>query len=198
MKRLVTAVVVVVVVVVFAVYLWHSRQQERLRQEQEMAARRTVASLRLEALITRTGARTDWEGSIAGKSALMPFEIYTMDLQRAWIGSRPILFLGTIKDVSAAGDDQYRVLFGYSPRGRLLLASERLRLDLLCSKALLDPLLAAQGKRKFDFSGAVAVVARVERVAAGNLRDSEGVGDSVFTGFGECVDADYIRDVRLP
>jgi len=71
-------------------------------------------------------------------------------------------------------------------------------LDLLCSNALLDPLLAAQGKRRFAFSGAVAVVARVERVAGGTIPDSEGVGDSVFTGFGERVDADYIRDVRLP
>lgn|SRR6266571_4891091 len=115
MKRLVTAVVVVLVVVVFAVYLWRSRQQERLRQEQEAAARRTVPSLRLEALITRTGARTDWERSIAGNGRLMAFKVYTMDLQRAWIGSRPILFLGTVKDVSAAGEDRYRVLFDYSP-----------------------------------------------------------------------------------
>jgi type II secretory pathway pseudopilin PulG len=196
MKRLVGAAVVLVLVA-GALYVWHTRQQERQRREQEAAMRLAAARATIETMVSRTGARADWERAIAGNSQLMPFETYTLDLQHAWIGPRPILFLGALEDISAADDRAYRVVLSYSSRGRLLDAQDRLRLDLLCSRALVDSILVIRGKGRMDFSGAVAVIARINRVDSQTSRDSDGSGSPVFTGFGECVEAAYVKDVWL-
>ena len=97
-----------------------------------------------------------------------PDHLVTLDLERVWLTSKPILFIGRLADLATADSDNYRVIVEHDFSPRLTFVLQRVRMETMCPRAALSAVASA---RKEDPSrrGAIAVAVKVRGV-----RPSEG------------------------
>lgn len=176
-------------------YRYYDERQRRVEEERQREARR-AALTRLEEFVRTTGSSTGWEHK-GGEEVDEPLErMLTVDLEREWLGERPVLFVGAVSDVATAEDRSYRVFVEYRPLIDALFLSKVLRLEVDCARERLDPVINARRRsstRAFDGSG-VAVAARIQRVRRELTPAGEGER-TVLTGVGTCIDVLYIESL---
>jgi hypothetical protein len=165
------------------------RVAERVRQNE--ATRNAVTQL-----AARTGAVTDWEAVLSQAERVRLGTLLSIEVERVWVVGKPILFVGSVKDVSSAGPAAYRVIFEKSMLGTDYHFSTILRLSLTAPKGVIDDLLEKHPDVAGLLPDGVAVVARVNSVTG----EEKGRGDEradYRIGHGELVDLLFIGSASL-
>lgn len=174
-------------------------------EKKEAAARFEVEAEEREAedvvlgLESTTGATRAWVEGLRSERHIRRDPVLTVELERLWLTSDPILFLGELIDVVSKTDSQYLVTV---KRSRLLnrprFATE-LQVTLSAPKGVIDDFMKQHG----EFSNGsgqrkgVAVAARIYGLRSSSLLDSEDKPVDVRIGEGELLGIVYTGDVRL-
>lgn len=195
LKRIsVLALVLLALAGAAGVYLYaEDRTASRHDEEQGRRVRETAAVSRLLAFAKRAGATFEWERLIGG-------DALTAEVERVWLGgARRILFLGHVWDVSSVDEKNYLLQLDHAAPRRSAgsLKSRELRLDVVCPKERIQPVLSAlsQGPRYRSWQSGVAVVTQIQRIRTERVPEPD-VGDRVvLTATGSCADVLYVERV---
>ncbi len=176
-------------------YVYYDKSQRTHQEQQQREARRSAVNARLSDFVKTTGSSADWDIGAGTRADRSLDTLLMVDLERAWLSGRTILFIGTISDVSVVDDQTYLVFVEYRPDWQTFLFSKELRLEVECSREKVQPLLdALKGSERRMFGGhGVAVAARITRVRRGT--ESGELDKTVYTGVGSCVDLLYIENL---
>lgn len=145
-------------------------------------------------LAKRYNADDAWPKAFSNGEAARLTPILTIELERYWLTDRPILFLGTIKDIRTEDQDNYRIIVDYaifSPLNFLFLS--QLELSLVCPKVKIDSFMKNEPDFLNDFGGEVALIAKVDSIEVRYKVNSEGDEEDIKMGKGRCIDLIYIR-----
>jgi hypothetical protein len=122
--------------------------------------------------------------------------ILTLELERLWQGTRPILFTGALRDISSAGQEAYLLVIERKAASKFMFVTE-LRLSLRVRKPAIDaflqshPELPAEDSLDGDGVAVVARIAKIDRIEV--FRD--GSRQEILTGHGELLGLVYTGDV---
>jgi hypothetical protein len=114
--------------------------------------------------------------------------VFSVDLEKVWLGDRPILFKGTLKDIATFDAENYRVVLAHSPLSSSCVILADLRVSLRCPKPAIDTFLAANPKLRSNLLAQVAVVADINEITTSSVQDEEGGVSDVRVGLGTCRD----------
>ncbi|OGP81781.1 MAG: hypothetical protein A2V87_11275 [Deltaproteobacteria bacterium RBG_16_58_17] len=179
----------VLALIAVGVLLGCSPPDRKERVKVEMAQARQKIKAEVDAIRQRTGADTAWKTTISTNERVIVSPLYSIDLERAWLRERPILFIGQLVNVATEDGTNYRILV----RDADLMSSE-LRLELICPKPQVDIVLRSIRSSQPGLSpGGIGVAAKVSRVAHHIEPEKEG-SKNVFTGYGKCIDLVHLGD----
>jgi hypothetical protein len=199
MKR----VILIIVAIALVGYFFNSyiekkakRKAERGEAERIEQATKTAVSQ----MASQTNAVRDWEANLS-KGEKFRFEpILTVELERLWLQQRPILFIGSIKEISTHDQSQYVVLLERSLFGSFdYMFGTELQLSLLSDKDIVDSFLKEHPDlfKDYGFKNGVAVVARINSIRTTYVLNEEGVQEDVKIGDGKLIDILYTGDVTF-
>jgi len=179
-------------------HVWSMNRANTAAQEAEARRVRQAVLSEVSAMVSRTGARDGWERQLCKEESYRTGPIFTLELEKVWIGSTPILFVGAVSDIITSDESHYTVLLERSGYESNYTLFEDLRLSLLAPREPIDTLLEQHPELLQDYrANRVAVIARVvavePRVAAG----FDGSYEEVKTGRGELIEIMFTGDVPL-
>lgn len=192
MKRIAWIIIVVAVVG----YFFNSCTMNEAKREAERAEEKRIAQATKTAVLqmaSRSNAVSDWEANLS-KGERSRFEpILTVELERLWLQQRPILFVGSIKDIATHDHSQYVVLVEKSVlSGFDYMFGTELQLSLLSSKEQIDSFLKKHPDLfKYGSEDGVAVVARINTIRTTSAPGEEGKRGEVKIGDGKLIDIHY-------
>lgn len=183
----ITNVAVLLAVVAGAAYCVHSNHQEdlRLKAAQRLAreSAEAVVIAEIKEKISSEDALIDWQKTLAGKEGIRLSPIVSVELQQLWLGGRPILFIGNLKDIALTQDKNYKVLLQYNSRKHRFLGTD-IYLEATCSPEQTSALLQLAKDRPLaaGFNADTAIVAKVQEVVR-----KPGDENDEFWGRGNCL-----------
>src|SRR6266513_4807217 len=124
-------------------YVYYEKSQRRLAEERQRDARRVAAGAHLERFVSTTGSSTGWDQNGDKVADRTLDKMLTIDLERQWLGGRPVLFVGVVSDVATADERNYRLFVDYRPKLRSLLLSKELHLEVDCAQEKAQPVIDA-------------------------------------------------------
>ena len=193
----------IIVVLAIGGYLVHSYLEKRAKLEAEGAeAKRIEQTIRssVAEMVSRTNAVDGWD-RLLSKGERFRFEpILTVELEKLWLASRPILFIGAIKDIATHNESHYTVLVERSLLGSFdYMFDTELQLSLLSPKQRIDSFLKQHPNlfKEYGFNNSVAVIARVNTIRTTYISGEEGARDEVKIGNGVLVDILFTGDVQF-
>jgi len=142
-------------------------------------------------------AADGWEAALCKGEDYRHTPILTIELERLWQSGRPILFIGTIKDISSASSDTYRVVLEKSPYDLKYMFVTDLRLSLTIRKGTMDSFLKQNPNLQSDddLSNGVAVIAGIDSIVASDEADGGGSRKEVRTGQGRLIEIVFAGDL---
>ena len=199
MKKFVWAIIAAAVVG----YFINSHMVRKAEREAEHAEAKRIEQAMKAALVqltTRTSAISDWEETLS-KGKRFRFEpILTVELERLWLQQRPILFIGSIKDIATHDNAQYTISIERSLYGSFnYMFGTELQLSLLSEKQYIDSFLNKNPDLFNDYglNNGVAVVARINSIKTNTLLGEEGERQEVKIGTGELLEIMYTGDATF-
>jgi hypothetical protein len=190
-------VLVVLAIVAYLVngYMERIALEKADRERRESIERSVRASV--SKMVSQYDALSDWQEKLSQTKSLKTEKILSIDLERLWLVERPILFVGSIQDISTMDGQFYRVrMKSYRPGdpGRLSLA--QLGLELKCAQTMLDSFLEAYPNLLAGpaFPNGVAVIAKIAEIKTqgGSGEESR---EALRIGVGDCLDMTYTGHV---
>lgn len=182
----------------FANNQYDKHKDANTRAEQRAATHDAVKTA-VTSMVEKFNANTAWEAALASDAALRMTPILSLELERAWTSSRPILFLGDIDDIASIDDQNYIV----SLRQRLMTSDHQfttsLRLRLKAEKALVERFMTAhlhKWQNNLLMNG-VAVIAQVQTITASEDYTETAEQTHLRTGHGTLLEMVYLGPVRL-
>lgn len=193
MKRL----IIILVIIAAAAYFGYSYYENKVREAAEQkangekaAALREKTKAAVAKMVSDFTAVDDWEKKLPeGKT-------FTKDLQALWLGDKPILFEGYIKDISESKitngnrplkiGTSYVVLIHHTPFRK----HNNVELSLHCSKKMLDSFLS-ENPKVTTHRQMVAVIARINNIESDYGKSAEGETVEMKVGRGACLDIRY-------
>jgi hypothetical protein len=158
------------------------------RQEKREASMHAVVAQ----MVSKYNAVNDWEDKLREGSSGEKEDkenILTMELENLWLINRPILFKGTIKDISTFDTNNYRMTLDGRPK-----AGTRWALTLNSPKTLINSFLSTHPEATSD-DFTVAVIAKINKIDTSYRITEEGSGEEqtiteekTITGVGQCID----------
>ncbi len=199
MRKIVWAIIAVTMVAYFvSSHTVNKAKREAEKAEAERVERVTKAAV--TEMATRTNAISDWKESLS-KGEKFRFEpILTVELERLWLQQKPILFIGSIKDVATHDSTRYEISVERSLHGSFnYMFGTELQLSLLSKKEYVDVFLKNHPDifKDFGFNNGVAVVARINGIKTTTVLGEEGEREEVKIGVGELVEILYTGDVTF-
>lgn len=199
MKRIVWIIIAVAV----GGYFFNSYTVKKAKREAEAAETNRIEQATKSAvsqMASRTNAVSDWTENLSKGESLRFEPILTVELERLWLQQRPILFVGSIKDIATHDHSQYVVLIERSPYSSYdYMFGTELQLSLFSSKELIDSLIKKHPDlfKDYEFKNGVAVVARINAIRTTSITGKEGDREEVKIGDGELLDIQYTGDVTF-
>ena len=199
MRKIVCAIVAVIMVAYFVnSYTANKAKREAEKAESEKVERVTKAAV--NEMATRTNAISGWEEPLS-KGERFRFEpILTVELERLWLQQKPILFIGSIKDVATHDSTRYEISVERSLLGSFdYMFETELQLSLLSKKEYVDAFLKNHPDifKDFGFNNGVAVVAHINDIKTITVLGEEGEHEEIKIGVGELVEILYTGDVTF-
>ena len=183
-------VVLMIAVAAIAYFVWKHKQevmQEERTQQASAAEEKRIRGL-VNEMALQWNAITDWDGSF-DRSRTKP--IFTVELEKAIVGPRPIL----IWDASV--DDVKRTNGAYTVQLSSTVGDATIRFSLFCTEELAQGFLRGPEGTALEF----AVVASIDHVEKGRpepWRDGADSGERVvFLAEGTCRAATFVGDYGL-
>ncbi len=202
MKRIVWIIIAIAVVG----YFFNSYTVNKAKREAERAER--AESERIEQatktavsqMSSQSNAVSDWEASLS-KGERFRFEpILTIELEQIWLQQRPILFVGSIKDIATHDQSRYVVLFERSLYGSFdYMFRTELQLSLLARKEMINSFLKKHPDlfKDYGLNNGVAVVARIDAIRIISVPGGEGEREEIKIGDGKLMDILYTGNVTF-
>jgi hypothetical protein len=190
-------IVIVLALGVFAVNSHLEKKANREAQKAETLRIQQEMKTAIEQVSSRHNAVSDLEKRLSRGESYRFSRIFTIELEQLWQGEQPILFIGSIRDISSAGADTYQILVEKSLFNTAYMFSTELQLSLSAPKTIIDsflqkyPILLASGR----FNNGIAVIAKVHTISTNDERDKDGEHVEVKTGHGDLLDLVYVGDV---
>jgi hypothetical protein len=172
-----------------AAYWIYDTRSNRKARELETAETKSA----VEQLSSRYNAVADWEMQLSNGKADRSSSILSFELERIWLRDRPVLFVGSIKDISTNSDDTYQVTVSKSGFKLESDFETVLRLSLRAPKATIDIFLKQNPdllSSEFPKSG-IAVVAKITNVSATDMLRAGGELLEIKTGHGQLLGLVY-------
>lgn len=199
MKKIVWAIIAATVVGYFInSYTVNKAKREAEKAEAERIERVTKAAV--VQMAAQTNAISDWEETLSNGESFRFEPILTVELERLWLQQRPILFIGSIKDVATYDNSQYAISLERSFYGSLdYMFDTELQLSLLSEKEYVDSFLKKHPDlfKDYGFNNGVAVVARIHAIKTTTVLGEEGEQEEVKIGVGELLDILYTGNVTF-
>lgn len=167
------------------------REEENLAEQQSFEIIKTSVN----DMITRTGANAHWHKELVGSEPIRLAPVLTIELEKHWVNTRPILFIGRIKDIVSFDRADYEILIDLGPLTHSGMAlSSNLRLSVTASKNKIDSLLSSTPDimNKLSFFNNVAVVAEIESIQTRIEVTSDGTSKEIKNGTGKLIDIVYV------
>jgi Tfp pilus assembly protein PilO len=87
-------------------YLERIAREKADRERRESIERSVKASV--SKMVSQYDALSDWKEKLSQTKSLKTEKILSIDLERLWLVERPILFVGSIQDISTIDGQSYR------------------------------------------------------------------------------------------
>ena len=193
----------IIVILLISAYFVNSYLENRAKREAEKAeAERIEKTIKtaVAQLVERTNAVHNWGKELSKGEQFRLEPILTIELERLWLTDRPILFVGSIKDISTIDQDNYRIKIERSLFGSFeYMFGTELQLVLQCPKQGVDSFLKDHPDlfKDFGFKDGVAVVANIDEIETIIVSGSEGEREEIKIGKGKCIDILYTGDIQF-
>lgn len=198
MKKVIGIIIGLLVIgYILDAYIDNRATQKAERIEKEKVKEKTEEII--DQLISRNEAIEDWGEELSEDDKYRMDPILTIELEKVWLKSQPILFLGAVKDISTYDETRYEVVVEQN----IFLNSEyfftELQLSLVSDKNTIDAFLENHPDllKDFGLNNGVAVVAKIESIESKNILSSNGETEEVKIGSGKLEEIQYIGKVRL-
>jgi hypothetical protein len=181
-------------IVLVSYFAYSTYKNQSLRAELDTARERVRAdqinslTSSLRAMIKRHEANDKWVKVLMGSETFRMSPVLTAELQEQWIGSNPILFIGTVGDVSKSADGNYRVQVARSiMSGDEFFLSNDISIEVSCAPDRMQPYLkaATDPSRNAGFAD-TAIIAHIAEITSKVDKDVDGKSATTLIGVGEC------------
>ena len=182
------------------IYFIQSQADLKRIEEERIAEDHRVSLVRnsVESLAKQYGATNEWVNNFRSEDDQTFQPLMTIDLERAWLQSRPIVVWGWIEDIATMDSGKYKLSLetSLSERYRLIF-STALRLDLVADKQIVDKLLEENPSivEDYRYNNAIAVIANVSNLSSEELVDQQGDVIDIKIGHGELLGVTFTGDV---
>jgi hypothetical protein len=195
-------VILVIVVLAVAGYFANSYLEKKAKRETERAEAKRIGQVTksaVSAMVSRTDAVDDWQRRLTKGEEVRLGPIFTVELERLWLGNRPILFIGSIKDIATYNESHYKVLVEKSIFNIDYMFGTDLQLSLRSTKQRIDSFLKEHPNllKGYGVNNGVAVIANVKTIRTTYVHGEEGEREEVKIGEGELVDILFTGDVQF-
>jgi len=160
---------------------------------------REVAESEIRELVERTNAVGDWQDTLSKGEAYRLEPILTVELERLWLHERPILFMGSIKDIATHDASRYLVAVEQNYFAADDYAFDTgLELSLVGDKSRMDAFVKANPElfANSGLNNAVAVIALIHSIDTRTVAATDGATEDTKVGRGELVDLIYTGDLN--
>ena len=186
---------VVAVLILIALWGGYSWVQSNNEQKQQAAARedgkKRIAAA-VYAMAKADHADTTWQAKLSDDQGNRISPVMTIELQREWLAPHPILFVGTVDDISQV-NKQYRIRLSHGFNTRYRFLGSSLQLDLACPTNEIEPIIEAAKSSHSDFLDlGVAVTANISRIVTTTNQLAGGESEPLHIGYGDCVSLYFI------
>ena len=190
----------IAIVIAVGAFLFNSHLEQKAKREaQEAETSRVQQEVKaaVSQISDRHNAITGWEEQLSKGEQDRFSPILTIELEKLWQGERPVLFIGSIKDISSRGTDEYYVLLERSLYNMNYIFATELRLLLTAPKALIDSFLQKHPKllSSEGVNNGAAVIAQIFSISTSDEHDADGERIEVKTGRGRLLEIVYTGDV---
>ena len=173
---------------------WQS-SVEKNRQQVERQAQKEKLKSRITEVALKYGAVIDWPSRLTRENRLRDLPVLSAELQDLWINSKPILFVGKVRDIIRTSEEAVLLSIDYGwadpifGHGIEALNAAGLRVKVQCANALAAPLIAASSSSvAYSPFSNVALVANIDMIESSTERGEKGEPIEVRTGTGKCID----------
>jgi len=196
-------IVVIAIVLAIGAYLvsehLKKKAKERAEEDEAQKIEQAIRSS-VDQMVLRFNAVNDWARKLLQGEEVRVQKIFTVELERLWFGQNPILFIGTIKDVSTIDEQFYQMRIErdlFHNMNQVLFAD--IGLEIKCSKQMFDSFFAKhpQLTAGLILNDGVAVVAKIDRIKTEFSTGQEGEKKEMRIGVGNCLDVVYIGNVQF-
>lgn len=190
-KRLVWLSVILLVGGFMVSNYFEKRSKEEAEATQARKLEETTRSA-VAAMVARTNALDSWGTTLSNGMPDRVEPVLTVELQRLWLQGRPILFVGSVKDIAIRDDTYYDVLIKSSLWGRPQFITD-VQLSLRGEREKVDSFLKDHPDLfgAYGFNNGVAVVAMIQTIRTDSIRDAAGDREDVKIGEGNLVEILY-------
>jgi hypothetical protein len=193
MKKIIW-IILILAVGGFFVNLYMDRKAKREAKEEEAERTKQTIKLAVTKMVVQTNAIDDWEKSLTKGEQLRTDSILTVELEKVWLKNRPVLFVGSIKDISTKDQLNYSVLIERNlfVNSKYIIFNE-LQLSLLSNKELIDSFLIKYPNvvKGYGLDNGIAVVAHINSIRTVSVSDGENTSHEIRVGDGELIDIAY-------
>jgi hypothetical protein len=181
----------VVAIAVFCVVYLIRHQFKSSAKTEAPSGRPSAASVAFADLAKRHNAVDSWDQDLALGQPARETPVLTMELEKAWLTDRPILFIGKIKDIKTEDKENYRVIvdrdiFWSAVLARPILKTE-LRVAGLISKQALESFIA-MNPDYLDPANGIALIVKVDAIEPSESAGPDAGRDSGRVGKGHILD----------
>jgi len=156
----------------------------------ETIIKNNVASLNKEYM-----ASNAWIDSLKDEKDYLFKPILTIELEKAWLSDKKILFHGSLLDIATLDEEHYTVTFESNLWADYYIFDTELRLSLKAKKKLIDKFMSEYPELLSN--NGVAVVAHIKKISSSQIVGGENAVIDVKTGHGELLGVVYTDDVKL-
>ena len=202
-KKTILILISILIVILAGTYYVNSHLEKKTITDAEKAkaevVRSAVAQLVIQ-LVKQTNAIDNWGKELCKGEDFRDTRLLTVEVEKLWLKDRPILFIGSIKDVVSSNEENYvleierNILYDYK-----YYFGKELQLALQCPKEKIDSLLKSHPNlfSEFDFNNGVAVIAEIEKIEKKSIIDIDGYSGEILIGKGRCIDIVYTGEVQF-
>lgn len=172
-------------------YTWWQDHLAETKTAIASEARQQAQNQAIADMARSANAITDWPATLANNKTVRISPIMTAELQKLWLGDRPVLFIGSVHDVAINKDGTYQVTVEYNLIGaQFIFVENEMRVSLNCPESFGKQLIkTAKAAKSPRITADTAVVALIERIEKSTEKGDEGGTRTVYSGIGKCVDA---------
>jgi hypothetical protein len=197
---MVRRIILTMVIALIAVYVIYNYLENRAKEERKKAeAKKTEEKIKVSVseMVKRTNAIDNWEEKISKGENIRMAPIMTVELEHLWINDRPILFVGSIKDITSEGHDNYIVEIKQTLFNSKYFFGTELLLNLKCPKTKIDSFLRVHPDifKNYGLINGVAVIAYIKNIETRTFLDKEDETREVKIGKGNLVDILYTGNI---